>query len=119
MFVTLNPGALTGLTLAAGGWGANLIVYLIEEFSVKRIDAAQISNVVSGSTSLFPIVGAIAADCFFGSFSIIALCSCISLLVINYAFTSVISSNQRVALSEVIISWRMILFYFIFDSFFP
>ncbi|KAL6341136.1 hypothetical protein AAG906_032252 [Vitis piasezkii] len=82
-------GALTGLTLAAGGWGANLIVYLIKEFNVKRIDAAQISNVVSGSTSLFPIVGAIAADCFFGSFSIIALCSCISLLgVVLLALTT-------------------------------
>ena len=79
-------GALTGLTLAAGGWGANLIVYLIEEFNVKRIDAAQISNVVGGSSSLFPIVGAIAADSFFGSFSVIALSSCVSLLVIHYAF---------------------------------
>ncbi|KAJ9698238.1 hypothetical protein PVL29_007363 [Vitis rotundifolia] len=82
-------GALTGLTLAAGGWGANLIVYLIEEFNVKRIDAAQISNVVGGSASLFPIVGAIAADCFFGSFSVIALSSCISLLgVVLLALTT-------------------------------
>ncbi|KAK9279485.1 hypothetical protein L1049_013164 [Liquidambar formosana] len=38
-------GSVTGLTLASGGLVANLIVYLIGEFHVKSIDAAQISNV--------------------------------------------------------------------------
>nr|XP_028944302.1 protein NRT1/ PTR FAMILY 2.7-like [Malus domestica] len=34
-------GTLMCLTLAAGGWQANLVVYLIEEFNVKSIDATQ------------------------------------------------------------------------------
>lgn len=70
------------LTLAAGGWQANLIVYPIREYNVKSIDAAQISNVVSGCTSLFPVIGAIIADSFLGCFPVIFISSGISLLVI-------------------------------------
>lgn len=70
------------LTLAAGGWQANLVVYLIEEFNVKSIDATQVSNVVNGCTTLFPIIGAIVADSFFGCFPVILISSCVSLLVI-------------------------------------
>ncbi|EXC33228.1 Nitrate excretion transporter 1 [Morus notabilis] len=44
LFVT---GTVMGLTLAAWGWISNLMVYLIEEFNVKSVDAAQISNVGS------------------------------------------------------------------------
>jgi peptide/histidine transporter 3/4 len=72
---------MAGLTLAAGGWGSNLIVYLIQEFNVKSIDAAQISNVINGSTSFFPVIGAIIADSFLGSFPVISVSSFISLLV--------------------------------------
>ncbi|GMN24858.1 hypothetical protein TIFTF001_049174 [Ficus carica] len=50
------------LTLAAWGWLSNLIVFLMEEFNVKSVDAALISNVVNGCLNLFPIVGAIIAD---------------------------------------------------------
>ncbi|CAN6556860.1 unnamed protein product [Malus baccata var. baccata] len=75
-------GTLVCLTLAAGGWQANLVVYLIEEFNVKSIDATQVGNVVNGCTSLFPIIGAIVADSFFGCFPVILISSCVSLLVI-------------------------------------
>ncbi|KAJ8751285.1 hypothetical protein K2173_016466 [Erythroxylum novogranatense] len=75
-------GTLTGLTLASGGWTSNLIVivYLIKEFNVKSIDATQISNVVNGFFNLSPIVGAIIADTFLGSFFVILVSSCVSLL---------------------------------------
>ncbi|XP_043701387.1 protein NRT1/ PTR FAMILY 2.7-like isoform X1 [Telopea speciosissima] len=72
--------AVIGLTLASAGWLSNLIVYLIEEFNVKSVDAAQISNVVSGCTSLFPIAGAVLADSLFGCFSVITFSSIVSLL---------------------------------------
>ncbi|XP_059660642.1 protein NRT1/ PTR FAMILY 2.7-like [Cornus florida] len=71
---------MSGLTLASGGVMANLIVYLIGEFNVKSIDAAQIYNVVHGCTSLFPVIGAIIADSFLGCFSVISFSSFISLL---------------------------------------
>ncbi|XP_059660641.1 protein NRT1/ PTR FAMILY 2.6-like isoform X2 [Cornus florida] len=72
---------MTGLTLAAfGGVTNNLIVYLIGKFNVKSIDAAQISNVVSGCSNLFPVLGAIIADSFLGSFSVISISSFLSLL---------------------------------------
>uniref|UniRef100_M4EYE4 Uncharacterized protein n=1 Tax=Brassica campestris TaxID=3711 RepID=M4EYE4_BRACM len=55
------------LSLAVLGWLFNLIVFLIEEFNMKSIAAAQITNIVSGCTFMFPVVGAIAADSFFGT----------------------------------------------------
>ncbi|XAR60492.1 Nitrate-transporting ATPase [Bertholletia excelsa] len=73
-------GTMAGLTLAAMGWMNNLIVFMIEEFHVKSIDAAQIWNVVNGCTTMFPILGAIIADSFLGSFSVITISSLLSLL---------------------------------------
>ncbi|KAF8395016.1 hypothetical protein HHK36_018955 [Tetracentron sinense] len=73
-------GCVMGLILAAGGWIWNLIVYLIVEFNVKSVNAAQISNIVNGATSLFPIAGAIIADSFLGCSAVIIISSFISLL---------------------------------------
>ncbi|TXG73935.1 hypothetical protein EZV62_002514 [Acer yangbiense] len=77
-------GTVTGLTVAGTGWSANLIVYLIEEFNIMSIDAAQIVNVLNGCTNLFPVIGAIIADSFFGSFSVISVSSVISLLSVDH-----------------------------------
>ncbi|XP_076956488.1 protein NRT1/ PTR FAMILY 2.7-like [Bidens hawaiensis] len=71
---------MAGLTLAAGGWNNNLVVYLINEFNIKSIDAAQIANIVGGCTALFPIVGAILADSYFGSFIVIWVTSLVSVV---------------------------------------
>ena len=76
---------ITGLSLASTGIVGNLSVYLISEFNIKSINAAQIVNVVVGSTSLFPLVAAILADSFFGSFSVAFASSCVALLV-NYIY---------------------------------
>ncbi|OMO77208.1 Proton-dependent oligopeptide transporter family [Corchorus olitorius] len=86
-------GTLTGLTLAGFGWMSNLIVYLIQQFNIKSIDAAQVSNIVNGGTSLFPILGAILADSFLGCFSVISIFSCISLLGTGFlALTATLDS---------------------------
>ncbi|XP_010322390.2 protein NRT1/ PTR FAMILY 2.7-like [Solanum lycopersicum] len=69
-----------GFTLAFGGLTSNLIVYLIKEFNVVSINAAQISNLVNGAGSLAPVVAAIIADSFLGCFTIIWISSIISLL---------------------------------------
>jgi peptide/histidine transporter 3/4 len=73
---------MMGLSLVAGGWASNLIVYLITEYNVKSITATKISNIVLGCYSLFPVVGAIIADSFLGSFPVVAIFSFVSLLVI-------------------------------------
>ncbi|XP_020537020.1 protein NRT1/ PTR FAMILY 2.7 isoform X3 [Jatropha curcas] len=86
-------GTLTCLTLAGTGWVSNLTVYLIQEFNVETIDAALISNVVYGAFSLFPIVGAIVADSFLGSFSVVAISSCVSFLgIVLLALTATLDS---------------------------
>ncbi|KAF7113303.1 hypothetical protein RHSIM_RhsimUnG0138600 [Rhododendron simsii] len=71
---------MAGLTLAAGGWINNFIVFLIGEFNVKSIEAAQLWNVVNGCTSMFPVLGAIVADSFLGNFTVICISSLFSLL---------------------------------------
>ncbi|CAM8889583.1 unnamed protein product [Rhodiola kirilowii] len=90
-FVT---GTFAGSTIAASGWSGNLIVYLINEFNVKSIDAAQISNVVNGCISLFPVIGAIIADSF-GCFSVISISLCISSLGIFLLCLNTFSSSLR------------------------
>lgn len=77
-----QAGTFSCLTLAGAGWLFNIIVYLIKEFNVKSIDAAQISNVVNGGSNLVPLVAAIVADSFLGSFSVVAVSSCVSFVVI-------------------------------------
>ncbi|KAL6290788.1 hypothetical protein ACE6H2_008298 [Prunus campanulata] len=73
-------GSVLGLSVAAGGWASNLIVFLITKFNVKRICATQINNIILGTNSLFPIAGAFIADSFLGSFSVVSIFSFISLL---------------------------------------
>ncbi|TYI26344.1 hypothetical protein ES332_A05G108300v1 [Gossypium tomentosum] len=81
-FITLFfiAGTLSGVMLSGFGWLANLIVYLVQEFNVESINASQIANVVHGCINLLPILGAIIADSFLGSFQVAAISSFISLL---------------------------------------
>ncbi|KAH6810437.1 nitrate excretion transporter1 [Perilla frutescens var. frutescens] len=72
--------SMFGLTLASTGWLNNLIVFLIKNFNIKSIDAAQINNVVNGCVNFFPLVGAVVADSLLGCFSVIWISSLISLL---------------------------------------
>ncbi|XP_059458459.1 protein NRT1/ PTR FAMILY 2.7-like [Corylus avellana] len=76
-FITAS---VMGLSIAAGGWTANLIVFLITEFNVKSITATKIYNVVLAFSCLFPVAGAIIADSFFGSFPVVATFAFVSLL---------------------------------------
>ncbi|XP_022156163.1 protein NRT1/ PTR FAMILY 2.7-like [Momordica charantia] len=86
-------GCMSCLTLASGGWLSNLMVYLIQQYNISTINAALILNVLSGCLSVFPIVGAFIADSFFGSFSVIVISSCISLLgIISLTLTATINS---------------------------
>ncbi|KAI3793383.1 hypothetical protein L1987_36002 [Smallanthus sonchifolius] len=73
-------GSMLTLTMTAGGWIGNLIVYFITKYNIKSIDATQIFNVVVGCMSFFPIAGAILSDSFYGSFAVIAVFSFVSLL---------------------------------------
>ena len=83
-FYLYQVGAAAGFTLGGEGWISNLIVYLIQVFNLKNINATQISNIVSGSTNLILVIGAIVANSFFGTFSVALVSACISLLVILF-----------------------------------
>ncbi|KAC9638032.1 hypothetical protein R6Q59_008864 [Mikania micrantha] len=86
-------GSISTLTLAAGGWTGNLIVYLITKYNIKSIDATQVFNVVFGCMYLFPIAGAILSDSFFGLFAVIAGFSLVSLLGVTLmTLTSILLS---------------------------
>ncbi|KAJ1262367.1 hypothetical protein BS78_09G102100 [Paspalum vaginatum] len=72
--------AIMGLGVATGGALSNLVVYLIKEYNVPSVDAAQISNIVSGCLSLAPVAGAIVADAFFGCYPVVAVSMAFSVL---------------------------------------
>ncbi|KAH7537351.1 hypothetical protein FEM48_Zijuj03G0083300 [Ziziphus jujuba var. spinosa] len=93
-----NAGTVTGLTLAASGWSVNLMVFLIRKFNVSSIAATKINNVVIGCNSLFPVVGAILDDSFFGSFSVVTVFSFVSLL--GMTMLTVIAGVQSLRPSE-------------------
>ncbi|XP_027185275.1 protein NRT1/ PTR FAMILY 2.6-like [Coffea eugenioides] len=83
------------LMLAGGGWMSNLVVYLIDKFNIKSIDATQIINVINGSTSLFPVVGAILADSFLGCYTVIWISAFVSLLgIILLVLTATVDSMK-------------------------
>ncbi|KAL1818943.1 hypothetical protein DCAR_0415174 [Daucus carota subsp. sativus] len=87
------PFVIVALSLAGGGWTSNLIVYLIQEFRINSIDAAQISNLVNGSTSFIPVIAAIVADSFLGCYTVVWISSLISFLGITLLFlTSAVHS---------------------------
>lgn len=69
-----------GLTLAAGGGSANLIVFLVTVMNIKSINATQINNIIIGCYSLFPVAGAVIADSFFSSFYVVSVFAFVSLL---------------------------------------
>ncbi|WVZ98002.1 hypothetical protein U9M48_043495 [Paspalum notatum var. saurae] len=72
--------AMMGLGVATSGALSNLVVYLIKEYNVPSVDAAQISNIVSGCLSLAPVAGAIVADAFFGCYPVVAVSMAFSVL---------------------------------------
>ncbi|KAE8734443.1 Glyceraldehyde-3-phosphate dehydrogenase-like family protein [Hibiscus syriacus] len=83
------------MVIADWGWLTNLIVYLVEEFNFKSIDATQVVNVVNGSINLTPIIGAVLADSFLGSFHVVSISSLLFLLgIIVLTLTATLSYSR-------------------------
>ncbi|CAL4900099.1 unnamed protein product [Urochloa decumbens] len=81
--------AMMGLGVATSGALSNLVVYLIKEYNVPSVDAAQIGNIVSGCVSLAPVAGAIVADAFFGCYPVVAVSMAFSVLsVVVFTLTA-------------------------------
>ncbi|GJM88295.1 hypothetical protein PR202_ga04340 [Eleusine coracana subsp. coracana] len=59
-------GNMLFLGLAINGTTSNLLVYLLKQYNVESIDAAQIANIVRGSLNLVPVAGAVVSDSYFG-----------------------------------------------------
>ncbi|XP_078179511.1 protein NRT1/ PTR FAMILY 2.7-like [Carex rostrata] len=86
-------GSILGVGLAMHGVMSNFLVYLIQEYNVRSIDAAQIVNIINGSVSLAPVAGAIVADAFIGCYSVIAISSGIQLLsLVLFMMTAALKS---------------------------
>lgn len=85
------------MSVATFGATSNLIVYLIEEYNIKSIDAAQIFNIINGCINLAPIVGAVISDSFFGCFAVVAASSVLFFLVLPssnlHLFSQICSST--------------------------
>jgi peptide/histidine transporter 3/4 len=72
---------MLAMGLAINGTTTNLQIYLIKEYKVESIDAAQIANIFRGSLNLVPLAGAILSDSYFGCFPVIIAGTAINLLV--------------------------------------
>ncbi|XWS28448.1 hypothetical protein CRYUN_Cryun25bG0069900 [Craigia yunnanensis] len=84
-------GTLMGSSIAVSGWANNLIVYMIEKFHVRSIDATQTFNIAAASTSLLPVIAAILADSLLGCYSVIWMSSLVSILgIIIIALTAIL-----------------------------
>ncbi|OMO77207.1 Proton-dependent oligopeptide transporter family [Corchorus olitorius] len=73
-------GTLMGSSIALSGWANNLIVYMIEKFHVRSIDATQTFNIAAASTSLLPVIAAILADSILGCYTVIWMSSLVAIL---------------------------------------
>ncbi|XP_010425999.2 PREDICTED: protein NRT1/ PTR FAMILY 2.1-like [Camelina sativa] len=91
---------LLGISVTSYGWVLNLIVFLIEEYNIKNIAAAQISNIVNGCLSMLHVVTAILADSFFGNIPVISTSAFISLLGIVLLTLIAFFNNLRPQLCE-------------------
>ncbi|KAJ6837675.1 putative protein NRT1/ PTR FAMILY 2.3 [Iris pallida] len=91
-------GTMLGLGLSLSGATNNLIVYLIKEYNVKNVDAAQIYNIVNGCTTLAPVAGAVISDAFFGCFPVVAFSTFVNFLaLIVFTLTATIRSLRPAA----------------------
>ena len=77
----MEQGSMLGLGLAINGTTSNLLLYLLKEYNVESIDAAQIANIVRGSLNLVPVAGAVVSDSYFGCFPVILAGTAINVLV--------------------------------------
>ncbi|XP_037423573.1 protein NRT1/ PTR FAMILY 2.3-like isoform X2 [Triticum dicoccoides] len=84
---------MVGLGLAVNGTTSNLLVYLLKEYNVESIDAAQIANIARGSLNLVPVAGAVLADSYLGSFPVILAGAVINLLAfVLFTLTAAVPS---------------------------
>ncbi|XP_010034299.2 protein NRT1/ PTR FAMILY 2.7 [Eucalyptus grandis] len=80
-------------TMGGTGWMTNFILYLIKEFNVNQIDAAQIYNVINGCVSLLPILGAVIADSVLGCFLVASISSFVaSMGIVLLSLTATLNS---------------------------
>jgi peptide/histidine transporter 3/4 len=84
MFAHMQAGSMLGLGMAIDGTSTNQQVYLLKEYNVESIDAAQIANIVRGSLNLVPIAGAVVSDSYFGCFRVVLAGTAINVPVGGY-----------------------------------
>ncbi|KAI0516369.1 hypothetical protein KFK09_009042 [Dendrobium nobile] len=66
--------------LAGAGLLANFTVYLVSEFHMEQVKAANVVNIFFGTTNFAPLIGAFLSDAYAGRFNTLAFSSVISFL---------------------------------------
>ncbi|MQM06241.1 hypothetical protein Taro_039062 [Colocasia esculenta] len=86
-------GNMFGTSVAIFGVTSNFMVYLIKQFNVGGVDAAQINNIVNGCSNLAPIAGAVLSDSSLGCFVVVVASSFLSLLgMVLFTLTATVGS---------------------------
>ena len=67
--------------VASMGLLANFTVYLVKEFKMQQVAAANLANIFFGTTNFAPLLGAFLSDAYWGRFRTLAYSSIASFLV--------------------------------------
>lgn len=83
--IAVLAGNETFERLATFGLLANFMVYLMREFHMEQVTAANVINIWSGITNFAPLIGAFISDSYVGRFTTIAFASCAAFLVSTFS----------------------------------
>jgi peptide/histidine transporter 3/4 len=64
----MSAGFFTAMVMAFASFTQPIINYLIKHYNMKPNAATDLANILSGTTSFSPVVGAFVADAFCGRF---------------------------------------------------
>ncbi|RWW82803.1 hypothetical protein BHE74_00008705 [Ensete ventricosum] len=93
----MPPGNEAFERVATNGLTANFMVYLVEQYGMRQMEAATLCNVFSGTSNAAPLLGAFVSDAYWGRFRTLTYAS---LLV---PFPSYLSHRDSVLLKTLMI----------------
>ncbi|KAF3431398.1 hypothetical protein FNV43_RR26129 [Rhamnella rubrinervis] len=107
--VTFILGNEATESVATLGMTANLMVYLMTEYEMEQVTAANVINVWYGATNVFPWIGAFIADAYLGKYLTVVLASFATLLDYNGCQWALVESDPAPFLLQLINSTQPLL----------
>ncbi|RRT56751.1 hypothetical protein B296_00039359, partial [Ensete ventricosum] len=81
----MPPGNEAFERVATNGLTANFMVYLVEQYGMRQMAAATLSNIFSGTSNVAPLLGAFVSDAYWGRFRTLSYASGMVVLTLTAA----------------------------------